>query len=102
MSTRRGPAPDLRRLIAAAQAVAIFNFTMRRRPRSSDIGSIMEHLLEGSGTWQGNRVNQLLDQALAAGLVKRHEVTPSLFEWSSTHEDIDIGKMLTYFSERQE
>ena len=102
MSTRRGPAPDLRRLIVVAQAVAIHHFSMRRRPRSSEIGHILEHLLDGSGEWPGNRVNQLLEQAQAAGLVTRHEITPSLFEWSSSYEDIDIRRAVAYLMNRQE
>lgn len=100
----KGARTSVRRIFAAMQAISIFEFTMRRRPKTSDVGALLPYLLDNTGprVWSTALTGQLLEQALRAGVITKHEVTPSLFEWSAKTCDMNSDALIAFLVERQE
>ena len=95
----RGRRPDTTRAIVVAMAVFAVQWSHRRRARSSDVAHVLEQTWPGSGTWSTPRTNWALADAAAAGLIRRVEITPALFEWEVDPDAID-SILLTAHLER--
>lgn len=97
-SKKPGPTQDLARVFAAAQAVAIFQFTMRKNPRTSDISSILGVLIKDSGEWTTARIKPLLEQSQDAGLVRCVGKNP--YTWDAMPLNIEMNNLTFYLVSR--
>lgn len=81
--------PDPRRALAAAIAVARFESAACRRARASDLVPILERIWPNGGPYDRAKALRMLSEAERMTLVKRVEVTSSLFEFTVSVNDID-------------
>lgn len=97
-----GPTPDVTRIFAAAYAVAICEWSLRRHARTAEVAQIMQGLLPDTGEWTTSRALPPLMQALDAGLITRHEPGSKIALWSVNISQLNMNTLTNYLVSRLE
>lgn len=93
-----GPAIDERRIFAVMCAIMVYQTAVGTLPKSTDLIATCANIWPDGESWNRPKMNRTLEDAARAGLVIKHELTPSLFAWEVNLTSIDIRKLTQYLN----